>query len=92
MVKESYRAVSSRIEQRLRGYIMSEIALKIDTPVKTIERYAADTGIPVGQVKKMVQRGELQIMPKQSARHRALINMVAVYQQAAAAAYLPAIS
>ncbi|HAU4895824.1 MULTISPECIES: hypothetical protein [Aeromonas] len=71
---------------------MSEIALKIDTPVKTIERYAADSGLPVGQVKKMVQRGELQIMPKAGPKHRVLINMVALYQQAAAAAYQPAIS
>ncbi|EPC4027752.1 MULTISPECIES: hypothetical protein [Aeromonas] len=71
---------------------MSEIALKIDTPVKTIERYSADTGIPVGTVRKMVASGELQIMPKAGPKHRVLINMVALYQQAAAASYTPAIS
>ncbi|MGL5176763.1 MAG: hypothetical protein ACRC8N_01440 [Aeromonas veronii] len=71
---------------------MSEIALQIDTPVKTIERYSADTGIPVGTVKKMIARGELQIMPKSGPKTRCLINMVALYQQAAAAAYQPATS
>ncbi|MCF5758959.1 hypothetical protein K3H45_03490 [Aeromonas veronii] len=71
---------------------MSKIAVQIDTPVKTVEKYSADTGIPVGQVRKMIVNGELQIMPKISPKHRVLINMVAVYQQAAAAAYLPAIS
>lgn len=65
---------------------MSEIAFKIDTPVKTIERYSADTGIPVGTVKKMISSGELQIMPKPGPKHRVLINMVALYHKAAAAA------
>lgn len=69
---------------------MSEFALKIDSPVKTIERYSADTGIPVGTVKKMISSGELQIMPKPGPKHRVLINMVALYHKAAAAAYLPA--
>lgn len=64
---------------------MSEIALKIDTPVKTIERYSADTGIPVGTVRKMIACGELQIMPKAGPKHRVLINMVALYHKAAAA-------
>ena len=75
-----------------RGPIMSEIALKIDTPVKTIERYSADTGIPVGTVRKMIACGELQIMPKAGPKHRVLINMVALYHKAAAAAYLSATS
>ncbi|MBV7599392.1 hypothetical protein MNZ22_15875 [Aeromonas encheleia] len=71
---------------------MSEIALQIDTPVKTIERYSADTGIPIGTVRKMIAQGQLQTMPKAGPKHRVLINMVALYQQAASAAYLPAIS
>jgi hypothetical protein len=69
---------------------MSEIAIQIDTPVKTQEKFAVDAGIPLGTVKKMVGRGELQIMPKYSPKARVLINMVALYQQAAAAAYPPA--
>ncbi|WP_324017780.1 hypothetical protein [Aeromonas hydrophila] len=71
---------------------MSEIAIQIDTPVKTIEKYSSDTGIPVGQVRKMISNGELQIMPKASPKHRVLINMVALYHKAAAASYIPAIS
>ena len=73
-------------------YIMSELSIKIDTPVKTIKRYSEDTGMSVGLIKKMIAEGKLQIMPKESPKSAALINMVAVYQQAAAAAYTPAIS
>lgn len=71
---------------------MSEIALQIDTPVKTIERYSADSGIPVGTVRKMISDGDLDIMPKRRPKSRVLINMVALYHKAAAAAYLPATS
>ncbi|WP_182859711.1 hypothetical protein [Aeromonas hydrophila] len=71
---------------------MSEIAIQIDTPVKTIEKYSTDTGIPVGTVRKMITDGDLEIMPKRRPKSRVLINMVALYQKAAAAAYLPAIS
>ncbi|MGL6645235.1 hypothetical protein ACSZOH_06960 [Aeromonas caviae] len=71
---------------------MSEIAIKIDTPVKTIARYSADTGIAVGTIKKMISSGELEIMPKRGPKHLVLINMVALYHKAASAAYLPATS
>lgn len=40
----------------------------------------------------MIACGELQIMPKAGPKHRVLINMVALYHKAAAAAYLPATS
>ncbi|HDO1329771.1 TPA: hypothetical protein P2Q98_003651 [Aeromonas veronii] len=64
---------------------MSDITFKIDTPVKTIERYASDTGIPVGSVKKMVERGQIPILPKSSPRAKPMINMVAIYAAAYAA-------
>lgn len=69
---------------------MSEIAIKIDTPFKTQEKFAADAGIPLGTVKKMVARGELQIMPKYSPKARVLINMIPLYAAAGANAYIPA--
>ncbi|MEH8144834.1 hypothetical protein Q7I25_08860 [Aeromonas hydrophila] len=66
------------------------LVIQIDTPVKTMKRYAADTGIPLGTVKKMVQRGELQIMPKYSPKSSVLINMIPIYAAAGASAYVPA--
>ena len=65
------------------------LVIQIDTPVKTMERYAADTGIALGTVKKMVQRGELQIMPKYSPKSRVLINMIPIYAAAGGSAYVP---
>lgn len=71
---------------------MSELSIKIDVPVKTIKRYSEETGMSVGLIKKMISDGKLQIMPKESPKSAVLINMVAVFQQAAAAAYQPATS
>lgn len=65
---------------------MTDLVLKLDSPVKTIPLFSEGSGIPLESVRKMVKEGDLPIMPKKKRTGRVLINMVAYYAMCAKAA------
>lgn len=61
---------------------MADIALQIDSPFITVEKFAEASGIEYETVRTMIKGGRLPIMPKRRPRELTLINMVALYDMA----------
>lgn len=61
---------------------MADIALQIDCPILTVEKFAEASGIKCETVRTMIKGGRLPIMQKRRQRDLTLINMVALYDMA----------
>lgn len=63
---------------------MNNITINIDAPFLPYAAYAARTGTTVDNVRYLVRVGKLPIRPKQSPKEDPMINMVALFAEAAA--------
>lgn len=57
-------------------------SFSIAAPYVSVNKYSELTGIPLDTVRKMVQRGEIIIKPKQGAKEKVQINMIAMLKDA----------
>lgn len=63
---------------------MSNITISLDAPFLRYAEYAKRTGTTVDNVRYLVRIGKLPIRPKQTAKEDPMINMVALFAEAAA--------
>lgn len=62
---------------------MNGLTLQVPTPFVSYDEFSRLTGLPINTIKNMVADGRLKIRPKIRAKEKPLINMVALYQEAA---------
>ncbi|WP_025822465.1 hypothetical protein [Shewanella marina] len=62
---------------------MTAITVQIASPYVTFEQYEQMSGIKKGMIQKMVAAGRLPIRPKECKKEKPLINMLALFNEAA---------
>ena len=62
---------------------MKQLSIQIGSPYMTREEYSRVSGISLPLIKKMIADGRLPIRPKNAAKEKPLINVLALFNEAA---------